>query len=170
MFPVIKSFVEEYVDLRKFLTEKSEISMVSVVDNHFKKIYLLSCASYYEMEIKTIIKSLFEKQSQDERILSFVTNKAIERQYHTYFDWKKSNINSFFGLFGESFKNVMMEKIKENDDLSSQIKAFLDIGEERNKMVHENFLDYKLEKTFDEINELNREATKFIEYLKIVLI
>jgi hypothetical protein len=50
--------------------------------------------------------------------------------------------------------------------LSKQISSFLEIGAERNKMVHQNFLEYQLEKTFDEIVKLHKEALNFINYIK----
>lgn len=50
--------------------------------------------------------------------------------------------------------------------MNKSMKAFLMIGNERNKMVHENFLSYNLEKTFEEIRILNEDASKFVEYLR----
>lgn len=50
----------------------------------------------------------------------------------------------------------------------NMLRLFLIIGSERNKMVHGNFLEYKLEKTFEEIIQLHNDAKQFIEYLKKV--
>ncbi|MDO4719877.1 MAG: HEPN domain-containing protein [Peptostreptococcaceae bacterium] len=101
--------------------------------------------------------------------MNSIRNKAIKRQYHTYFDWNQTNnINHFLGLFGRDFKNIIAKEIKDNSDLARQVQAFLEIGLERNKMVHQNFLDYNLEKTFDEIRELHEQATSFIEYMENV--
>ena len=166
MFPPIKSFIDDYEYLRNYLIQGQEISMVSLVDDHFKKIYLLSCASYYEQELQTIIRDFISNNSNDERVLSFVVNKAIERQYHTYFNWESKNINSFLGLFGSDFKKKTSTEIEKSEELTTQMRAFLSIGQERNKMVHENFLIYQLNKTFDEINTLNKKAIDFLEYLK----
>lgn len=97
----------------------------------------------------------------------FSTIKNIVRQYHTYFDWKQTtNVNAFLGLFGMDFKERISLEIKRNEKLSEQVMAFLTIGVERNKMVHGNFLEYTLDKTFGELLELNNKASQFINYLK----
>ena len=53
-----------------------------------------------------------------------------------------------------------------NEELKIQMKAFLEIGNERNKMVHENFLTYSLEKTFEEIVDLYHKGKPFVLFLK----
>lgn len=69
-------------------------------------------------------------------------------------------------MFGSDFKNKTQKKIADNEELKVQIKAFLEIGNERNKMVHENFLSYKLDKTFEEIVELYNKGEQFVLFLK----
>ena len=130
------------------------------------KVMLLSCASYFEAEIQELIKKFVKQQSLDDRVLSFVQNKAIARQYHTYFKWDGKNVNSFLAMFGNDFKNEVQRKIADNEELKIQMKAFLEIGNERNKMVHENFLTYSLEKTFEEIVDLYHKGKQFVLFLK----
>ncbi len=166
MFPPIQEFLTEYSQLKDFLIDNNEISLSSSVNHHFRKIFLLSCASYYEKRITELIKVFIDNNSLDTRVLSFTTNKAINYQYHTYFQWDQKNINNFLGLFGNSFKDDVSTEIKRSDTLSAQVEAFLIIGNERNRMVHTNFLEYQLNKTFDELISLNEKASAFIEYLK----
>lgn len=167
MFPPIREFLDEYSQLNEFLIAHGEISLSSDVNNHLRKIYLLSCASYYEKCITEILKSFIENNSSDVRVLAFSTNNAIARKYHTYFDWKQTkNINNFLGFFGEDFKNEVCNEIKESAIISAQVEAFLIIGNERNKMVHENFLGYQLDKTFQELIVLDEKASALIEYLQ----
>lgn len=162
----IQSFIDNYHELNSFLLSQERISESVELNNHYRKVLLLSCASYYEDQITKIIQEFVKQSSNDERIFDFLNNKAIQRQYHTFFNWKESNINSFLGLFGSEFKKKVSSEIKANEDLQKQVKAFLEIGDERNKMVHENFLEYQLEKTMDEIICLHNEAIKFVEYLQ----
>ena len=136
------------------------------INEHFRKVLLLSCASYFESQITGTIIEFVESNSRDARICCFLKNKALKRQYHTLFNWEANNINAFLGLFGEDFKDKISKEIKDNSELSQQAKDFLIIGNERNKMVHENFLEYKLDKTFEEIVVLHNSAMKFIEYIK----
>lgn len=163
----IQTLIDDYYELNDFLVKKKQISQSIQINEHYKKILLLSCASYYEKQIIEIIKSFVESNTRDERIISFVSNKAIKRQYHTYFQWEQTNnINNFLGLFGLEFKEKVSEEIKSSEDLSRQVKAFLEIGAERNRMVHQNFLEYHLEKTFDEIVRLHEDAICFINYIE----
>lgn len=166
MFDPIQDFILDYNDLRMFLIERNQISLENNLGHHMRKVLLLSCASYFETEIQELIKKFVKQRSSDDRVLSFVQNKAIVRQYHTYFKWDGSNVNSFLAMFGSEFKNEMQRKITNNEELKIQMKAFLEIGNERNKMVHENFLSYKLEKTFEEIVDLYNKGEQFVLFLK----
>lgn len=166
MYTPINGFVEDYHELKRYLLENGQISLENNVENHLKKVMLLSCASYYETQIQEIIKSFVQKNSTDDKVSNFVLKKAISRQYHTYFTWDGNNINSFLGLFGEEFKKEVSATISKDEALKEQMKAFLQLGDERNKMVHENFLVYNLEKTFDEIISLNDKAENFLDFLR----
>lgn len=166
-YTLIKQFIDDSKELADLLVSTSKISEATAVNDNYKKVLLLSCASCYESRIITIISEFVKSKSQDERVIELVRNKALARQYHTYFQWDQTkNINSFLGLFGSEFKTRICEEISHNDELVEQISAFLTIGSERNNMVHQNFLEYKLEKTFDEIVILHEKATRFIEYLR----
>lgn len=165
----IQKFIEDYNDLQKILIGNGEISSSITVNEHYRKIFLLSCASFYETEIIEIIREFVFRNSKDNRVFELLNKKAIQRQYHTYFNWDQTNnINQFLGCFGEEFKIKISSEIKNDENLSQYVKAFLIIGSERNKMVHGNFLEYKLEKTFEEIIQLHNDAKQFIEYLKKV--
>ena len=166
----IQSFIDEYNELYSYLLCSGQVSSATQVNNHYRKILLFSCASYYESQINEILNSFVNKNSSDERLNNFIINKAINRQYHTYFDWKQSsNINGFLGLFGSNFKNRISKEIKDSPELCEYVRAFLIIGAERNKLAHENFLEYELNKTTEEIITLHNNASKFIDYLKSVL-
>lgn len=162
----IQTLINDYKDLNQFLMESGQVSQALIVAEHYRKILLLSCASYYETRIVEIIKSFVANKSQDVRIISFINNKAISRQYHTYFDWDSKNVNKFLSLFGPDFADEVSTEIKNDKNLEQQAKAFITIGSERNKMVHNNFLECTLEKTFDEIVDLQNKASLFVEFLE----
>lgn len=163
----IDKLISDYNELTKFLINRGQLSESINVKDHYRKILLLSCASYYETRIINAIKLFVKQKSSDEKLCEFVNNKAINRQYHTFFDWNQTkNINNFLGLFGNDFKNKVSEEIKQNVSLANNTSAFLIIGAERNLIVHENFLEYNLEKTFEEIVELHNKSILFIDYLE----
>lgn len=163
---IVRQRYKEFKDMLDYLEANKEISLKIVADDNLKKVLLLSAASYFEDEIKDIILSFVEKNSDDNLMIkSFVKNKAVERQYHTYFDWETRNANRFFSLFGEEFKDQAKEDVKNNSKLEKSIRAFLEIGNLRNELVHGNFAVFPIEKTVEEIYELYRSAHQFIDYL-----
>jgi len=91
--------------------------------------------------------------------------KAIRRQYHTYFSWDAKNANQFFGLFGKEFKEFMNSEIKKDDKLDDSIKAFLEIGRERNRLTHEDIATFNLEKDTKALYNLYQTALYFVETL-----
>ena len=64
------------------------------------------------------------------------------------------NANSFFRAFGNNFQSFMAERVRSTAELEESIRAFLEIGKLRNQLVHENFADFQLDKTVNEIVEL----------------
>ncbi len=143
-----------------------EISLQVTAADHFRKALLLAAASYFEHRIcACVIEFVRERTGGSILIESFVKNKAISRQYHTWFKWNETNANQFFGYFGTDFKSAMITKIRDSDDLRSSVRAFLEVGNERNKLVHQDYATFPLEKTLDEIYGLYRDACRFVEYL-----
>lgn len=171
MNPLLNSFVQDYRDIKTLLLNQSELSFQATIDTHFKKTFLISCASYHETHIQNTLHSFLEKASSDSRMVAFANSKGIKRQYHTYFVWESSNgktpnnINNFLGLFGIEFKEKIATEISSDSELLSNMKAFLEIGNLRNQMAHQNLLTFNLEKTFDELVVLNEKALSFLMYL-----
>ena len=84
-------------DLVAYLMGKEEISFATYIDSVYKKVLVLSAASYFESVISKCILDYATKASgPDKRIVTLIENKVIERQYHTLFDWKAKNTNTFF--------------------------------------------------------------------------
>ena len=155
-----------------YLKAQQELTLSIEAENNFGKNILLSTTSYFENEItETIIEFAKTHSNNDELIVSIIKMKAVKRQYHTYFDWEKgTNANSFFSLFGDNFKNKMSKRVKDEPLLEASIKAFLELGQERNKLVHQNFAEILLDKTAEEIYRLYQTALLFIETIKSELI
>lgn len=154
-----------------YLKSQQQLTFYNEAENNFRKTILLSAASYFEKEIsETVIEFARSHTDNNELVVSIVKQKAVSRQYHTYFNWESANANAFFGLFGDEFKSRMTQRVKEDDNLDKGIKAFLEIGRERNKMVHQNFAEIVIDKTAEEIYNLYQTSLYFIETIKTELI
>ncbi len=150
--------------LLTILDRANEISLRSTADDNWRKSLLLSAASHFERRMTdNVLEFINEMANENYLITSFVKNKAISRQYHTWFNWDQTNANSFFGLFGDSFRIFMKEKVKDDTQLAESIKAFLELGAERNRLVHQDYGTFSMEKTADEIYNLYTKASRFVE-------
>lgn len=157
-------------ELYDYLLGKGEISFATYIDNVYKKVLVLSAASYFESKISELISKYATKASgADKRIVTLVEMKVIERQYHTLFDWKTNNTNSFWKLFGEDTKNRVREQINTNEALKAAERNFMDLGKQRNLLVHENFAEYDFNTTVKEIYIKYKSACKFVSYVESVL-
>lgn len=167
---VVDRIHQEFKDLISYLDQRSELSLRSTVDENFRKALLLAAASYFEHRIVSdITVFVIEVSGENSLLIEFVKNKAINRQYHSLFKWDDKNANHFFGLFGTSFKSFITQELKNDEQLDLSIKAFLEIGRERNRLVHQDFGTFTLEKTSDEIYELYKTALVFVDTIPIKL-
>lgn len=164
---IIDSLYSEFLELRNFLEESNEISLLSTVDNTFKKTLAISAASYFEDELRKILLNYFNAKSDNNNLVrSFIKNKAIARQYHTFFDWKGKNANKFLSLFGEDFKESASKDIKTDESIEKAVRDFLDLGNTRNELAHLNFANIELNKTAGEVYDQFKRALIFIDYFK----
>jgi len=144
-------------------------SLVVTADEIFNKYLLMASASYFEDRVKTILLDYVGESSGDERLVEFVRNTVTARGYHTLFDWSRANANRFWSLFGESFRDRMRERVRQDANLDDSIKAFLELTRDRNRLVHGNIGAFSYEKTPTEIYAAFTTALEFVETLPQLL-
>lgn len=190
MITEVDRLYNEYEEISNFLSSKNEISLSSNLNKQYKKVILLSSASYYEHQIISILSNFVAQCSQnDTRLINFLKIQAISGKYHQLFNWGEQdnpdkpnkNANRFWRLFGNEFKeriNKELEtknitdqvEIKKKEEVITSIQAFLEIGHLRNILVHNNFAAYDYnQKTTQEIYLLHQGANRFIEYVQLQL-
>ncbi len=161
---IIDVLIERHMEIREFLNKNNEFSLASNSDDEFRKVLVLSIASYFESLITDSLSNLAQK-TNSELVWNFVRHKAISRQYHTYFDWNGKNINTFLKLFGDSFKVSISRDIEQSDELKTGSMAFLNLGGKRNVLVHENFAASSIDWSIEEILKKYNSALNFINFL-----
>lgn len=57
----------------------------------------------------------------------------------------------------------MKEAVRNSGELDDAIKAFLEIGQLRNQLAHQNFAVFAMENTSEEIYLLYQSAGRFVE-------
>lgn len=170
MLAAIEQVYSEGAALSLHLANGGQLSFQVQFENQLRKALLLSAASRFETEIKEIVLSFaVECATGNAQLVALVKAKAIERQYHTYFKWDSRNANAFFSLFGSEFKDYASKNVQGNARLEGSIRAFLELGDMRNQLVHLDFATFPLEKTTAEIFALYTEASYFVQRLPDLL-
>lgn len=157
-------------ELYEYLVGKGEITFATYINNAYKKVLVLSAASFFESAISKQISEYATKASgSDKRIVTLIESKVIERQYHTLFNWDAKNTNTFWSLFGEATKTKVREQINSDEKLRTSEVDFIELGKQRNLLVHENFAEYDVNITVDEIYKKYKSACDFISFIATVL-
>ena len=160
----IDSLIERHEEIGAFFDEHDEISLRDYADSEFRKVLVLSVASFFEQQISDAVARL-AASTNSRRVENLIRFKAISRQYHSYFNWDGNNANKFLSLFGSEFKDEVAAEIRQDSSLEEGCKSFLRLGQERNRLVHSNFASAPLDKTLLEIQDSYRKALDFVEYL-----
>jgi hypothetical protein len=59
----------------------------------------------------------------------------------------------------------MRQQVDASDDLQKSIAAFMELGEMRNRLAHQNFAAFVVDKTAAEIYDLHHLTISFVESL-----
>lgn len=182
----VEQLKKEYDSLVEYLNSTQQPSLISDLNKNFRKVLLLSAGSYFEHEVTTLLSNFVRsKSNNDDRIINFLEKQAISQKYHTLFSWGEKdkpdkpvkNANTFFKLFGDTFKTQVEldlkvvtgdspETIELKKGRNDSIEAFIEIGHLRNILVHSNFAAYNYDqKTTDEIFNLFKKALPFLEFI-----
>ena len=125
---------------------------------------VLSAASYFEVRLSETITDVFsEATNHSDALVEFVRSKAVARRYHDWFDWDRRNANRFFSAFGSGFKSFMEEQVNNSEEIQESIRAFMELGDLRNQLAHQNFASFPLEKTVLEIFDMYKKALGFVD-------
>lgn len=157
-------------ELFDYLMSKGEVSFATYINNVYKKVLVLSAASYFESAISSLIIQFANNASnKDKRVVKLIESKVIERQYHTLFDWNSKNTNTFWKLFGEETKAKVRSIIDNDKELKQAEQSFVSMGQLRNLLVHENFAEYDVNSTVEEIYSKYQSACAFVSFVNTAL-
>jgi hypothetical protein len=147
------------------------------ISNSLRQLYLddprswlvLSAASLFEHRITEALLTYAERVSNsDGCVISLIRNKAMKRQFHTFFEWGKRKLGAFPTLLGEKL-GQKLKKTCATSPGKKQMEAFLEIGELRNCLVHQNYAEFALDKSADDVRRLCEHADLFVEQVEGLL-
>ena len=161
---------DEFSSLITLLDVQMEPSLRASVESNFRRSLLLAAASYFESRMILCVLAFAEEVAgPGSMLVEFVRVKGVERQYHAWFEWKENNATKFFALFGAEFKSFMKAKLKTNVSLEVAVSSFMEIGRNRNRLVHGDFASFSLEKTTDDIYAAYKSGMSFVEAMPALL-
>lgn len=137
------------------------VSFLSDYRQQFAKVFVIACASSFEKKFYSFLPDLLGVNDCELK-KSFIQKHALNRKYHTLFGWDKGNANSFFGLFGENFKNIMTQKRREDPSFRDFESAFLILGKYRNEIAHNGIVGYSFDRDIDSVYKLFQDSLAFI--------
>lgn len=167
MINEVTVFFVRQSELIQHLLKAQELTLAQDAEQMLQKNLPLAAASYFEQHVCDLLRSFVDSRSGGcAELRSLIEMTAIKRQYHTMFDWEKSNVNKFLSLFGDEFKKKISAEIAADANLTKASKDFLEIGNLRNCIVHQNYATYTMEKSSAEIFSAFKNALIFVTYLK----
>src|SRR5262245_33977548 len=108
MATVVDKLYGEYLAMVQMMDQYGAVSFRNTLNDNFRKTLLLCAASHFGFKITSdVVMFCQEIAGGNSLVPSLVKNKAVSRQYHTWFDWKTRNANTFYSMFGEDFKAHM---------------------------------------------------------------
>ncbi len=162
---VIDGILDRFESLLEFLDKSGEVSLALEADANFKKLLVLACGSFFEEQVTSMIER-FVARYNDARLVTFVRRKALERQYHSLFDWDASNANKFFAFFGDQFKDAATKRLQADQELQKGMRSFMRLGQSRNVLAHGNLAANAVDGTREELVNQYREAVGFLRFLQ----
>lgn len=159
----IEELWNDHGDLVTHLQTNNQLQLLSRAHDSFRKTLIIAVASYFEVQLTQTIVGLYRETGHGAGVLAeFVNRQAIGKRFAQLFQWSSPNANSFYNLFGPDFASHMKQKVQKDERLDNSIKAFLEIGHLRNQLVHQNYADFQLDKTLEEIYGLYKLAINFL--------
>ena len=164
---VVEDLAADSERILDLVRSAGDLSFELAVDLRLRRVLVVSIASLFEEQIKDLIHRFCSQASNNcAEMLALTRSQVTARGYHTLFNWKASNANQFFGIFGTSFSERARADMDNTEDLKEGSRAFLQLGALRNELVHGNFETAPMDLTMDEILERHEAAKVFLEYLE----
>jgi hypothetical protein len=163
----VKTLYERQSELIQHLLKAKELSFAQDTEQMLQKNLPLAAASFLEERVCALLLDFVDTRTGGcIELRNLVEIKAIKRQYHSLFEWDQPNgFNKFFSLFGHEFKSALSAEIARDPNLERAAKDFIEIGSLRNKIVHQNYASFVVEKSAAEIFRSFEGAIRFVGFL-----
>jgi len=143
-----------------------DTSRVNSLKEVAKKTVILATASFLESRLTDLVLSELRIRNVDAcPAFNFGKSMGVVRQYHAWFDWKTKNINKFLIQFGDGFKEEGRKYIDNHADRKNLERDFMTVGSTRNLLIHNNFLSYTIDLTYEDSLAISLNACGFADMI-----
>ena len=155
-----REYLSNVKDMAGIIAENPMLlSMQNEYTDLTRKVLVITAANAFERHLVEFLPLVFAES--DSLLFHFLDKQALSRKYHTLFSWEKNNANSFYSLFGDSFKKIKCEELSCSEELKNGEKDFLTLGNERNKVAHRGVKFAEFDRDVDGVYKLYSSALKF---------
>ena len=146
------------------LFDDGAISEAQALQDVLRRTFVVGAASYFEQMLKDALLAFTSaKSSGNPAMTALVKMALVDRGFHQMFQWEGKNANKFFSHFGPTLGEAM--KTECAGILKDPVQSFMELGNLRNCIVHQNFHAFYFEKTLDECYASYRKAKLFVEFV-----
>lgn len=171
------SAIEEMIEDYKFVQNQilpEEPSMAQHIQRHLKKMFVLSCASYYETQITLVLKSYALSHAKRYRDKPHGFGYLENYSFFKMFDFgrnKLKEVNAFLSplaYLGKGFKEELVKEVSTDKALERSMKSFQEMCSLRNSLAHNDLIsmnDAVEAKTFENVESLHSNSVLFVTHL-----
>lgn len=161
---IVDERYEESAAVLARLFEEGALSEAQALQDVLRRSFVVGAASYFEQILKDALLGFVSgRSSGDTAMTSLVKMSLVDRGFHQMFQWEGKNANKFLAHFGPDLGEAMRRVC--GGQLRDSVEAFMELGNLRNCIVHQNFHVFYFEKTMDECYASYKSAQEFVEYV-----
>ncbi|MCM1960053.1 MULTISPECIES: HEPN domain-containing protein [Acinetobacter] len=158
------NYIQDNKALNILLSDNVDLaSFYSGYNNLYTKSFVIACSNSFEKKWLDFLPNFLSGNNPLTK--SFIKTQAVDRKFHTMFDWKNKSAGPFYGAFGESFKKYIADQIKSDSNLKLKQDAFLELGQLRNLIVHEGIHNYSLQREIQSIYKLFEDSLEYSVFI-----
>ena len=163
-----ESYVERLwnnlADLEQSIPEEDVILLVNT-RSAFAKAMILAAGNWLERRTLHALADFTASSSNKQTLVFFVRAGAIDRKFHTLFNWKSGTVNYFLGKFGKDFKEKVLEASGENDNVQRASHDFMNLVAERNKLAHSSQIGDEAQFTASDVRTMFYNAAGWVSWI-----
>ena len=146
------------------------MTLMANVNLVYRMSIIIAVASYCETRLTATMKKIYEERTGSTILSEFVHKQALDKKFHTLFDWKtKDNYakgaHRFYSMFGKNFADHIKKQSENDQEFKMSQKAFVEIGALRNELAHKGSITSSYT-VADALNLFEKAKVFFVKFFE----